>query len=235
MFCFVDFRISKEEEISLKSLGLKPIKVPKCSTVYNAICGHPDIQLCILNKDKPLLLVNKNLPKEFKKTLLDFNINYIETINDIFSPYPNNIALNALITNEYFIHKLSNTDYNLKTYMCKENKTFIDVKQGYTKCSCLQLTDNAIITNDFNILKTLSKLNFDILHLPYGDIELQDFEYGFIGGVGGMISKNKLALFGSLDHYKYGEEVKEFLKKHNITPIYLRDSKLYDRGSLFVV
>ena len=75
----------------------------------------------------------------------------------------------------------------------------------------------------------------DVLLLPYGDIILEGFEYGFIGGVGGMISQDKLALFGDLNHYSYGKEVLKFLNDHNITPIYLKNGKLTDRGSLFVL
>lgn len=48
MHCFVDYRITKEELLSLSKLDLKPILVPKCNDVYDAINGHPDIQLNVL-------------------------------------------------------------------------------------------------------------------------------------------------------------------------------------------
>ena len=44
-----------------------------------------------------------------------------------------------------------------------------------------------------------------------------------------------MAFYGNLNYYKYGLEVKAFLKKYNVEPIYLNNSKLYDRGSLFVI
>lgn len=234
MICFVDYKISIEEEKSLQKLNFKIIKIPKCNEVYNAINGHVDIQICIIDNKKPLIIINKNISNNFKYILSENKINFIETKESITSPYPKNISINALITNDYFIHKLDSTDKNLISNI-QNTKKLINVKQGYTKCSCLYLKDNALITNDPGIAKTLSSYNFDVLHLPYGDIILEDFEYGFIGGVGGMISDSHLALFGSLDKYKYGVEVKEFLKKHNITPIYLKDDKLTDRGSLLII
>ena len=50
-----------------------------------------------------------------------------------------------------------------------------------------------------------------------------------------MISPDKIAFFGELDHYQYGTEVKSFLAKYGVTPIYLKKGKLVDRGSLFVL
>ena len=50
-----------------------------------------------------------------------------------------------------------------------------------------------------------------------------------------MISNNRIAFFGELDYYKYGNEVKSFLSRHGVSPIYLKKGKLIDRGSLIVL
>ena len=76
------------------------------------------------------------------------------------------------------------------------------------------------------------KEDYDILWLPPGDILLPSLNYGFMGGVGGKISDDSLAFFGKLDYYKYGKEIKLFLSKYDIKPIYLSQGKLIDRGSL---
>ena len=34
-----------------------------------------------------------------------------------------------------------------------------------------------------------------------------------------------MAFFGHLDYFKYGNEIKEFLFKHNVKPVYLRKGK----------
>ena len=94
--------------------------------------------------------------------------------------------------------------------------------------------EKVIITNDTGIYNTLKNEDFDILLLPFGDIELSGFNYGFIGGVGGMISDNSMAFFGSLDNYAFGNEIKKFLYKYDVKPIYLSNTKLIDRGSLLV-
>ena len=230
MICFVDYRTTENEINSLKKLNYDVIKIPKDNNLYEAINGHTDIQLNILNKNT--LIINKNINLSFKELLKTKNINFIESDSALSSKYPSNISLNAYITDNYLVHNLKFTDKKILDY-CKNKKT-INVNQGYTKCSILPLREKVIITNDTGIYNTLKNENFDILLLPFGDIELSGFNYGFIGGVGGMISNDSMAFFGSLDNYAFGNEVKKFLYKYDIKPIYLSNTKLIDRGSLLV-
>lgn len=230
MICFVDYRTTENEINSLKKLNYDVIKIPKDNNLYEAINGHTDIQLNIINKHT--LIVNKNINLSFKELLKTKNINFIESDSTLSSKYPNNISLNAYITDNYLVHNLKFTDKKILEY--SKNKKNINVNQGYTKCSILPLREKAIITNDAGIYNTLKSENFDILLLPFGDIELSGFNYGFIGGVGGMISNDSMAFFGSLDNYAFGNEVKKFLYKYDIKPIYLSNTKLIDRGSLLV-
>ena len=230
MICFVDYRTTENEINSLKKLNYDVIKIPKDNNLYEAINGHTDIQLNILNKN--IIIINKNINLSFKELLKTKNINFIESNSTLSSKYPSNISLNAYITDNYLVHNLKFTDKKILDY-CKNKKT-INVNQGYTKCSILPLREKVIITNDTGIYNTLKNEGFDILLLPFGDIELSGFNYGFIGGVGGMISNDSMAFFGSLDNYAFGNEVKKFLYKYDIKPIYLSNTKLIDRGSLLV-
>lgn len=230
MICFVDYRTTENEINSLKKLNYDVIKIPKDNNLYEAINGHTDIQLNILNKNT--IIINKNINLSFKELLKTKNINFIESNSTLSSKYPSNISLNAYITDNYLVHNLKFTDKKILEY-CKNKKT-INVNQGYTKCSILPLREKVIITNDTGIYNTLKNEGFDILLLPFGDIELSGFNYGFIGGVGGMISNDSMAFFGSLDNYAFGNEVKKFLYKYDIKPIYLSNTKLIDRGSLLV-
>lgn len=232
MIGFIDYRTSKEEIDSLRKLNYDLIKIPKDNNLYEAINGHVDIQLNILNSYNREIIINKNINSSFKEILKEKNINFIESDSTLSYKYPSNIALNAYITDNYLVHNLKFTDKKILEY-CK-NKKIINVKQGYTKCSILPIKEKVIITNDTGIYNTLKNEDFDILLLPFGDIELSGFNYGFIGGVGGMISDNSMAFFGSLDNYAFGNEIKKFLYKYDVKPIYLSNTKLIDRGSLLV-
>ncbi len=232
MIGFIDYRTSKEEIDSLRKLNYDLIKIPKDNNLYEAINGHVDIQLNILNSYNREIIINKNINSSFKEILKEKNINFIESDSTLSHKYPSNISLNSYITDNYLVHNLKFTDKKILEY-CK-NKKIINVKQGYTKCSILPIKEKVIITNDTGIYNTLKNEDFDILLLPFGDIELSGFNYGFIGGVGGMISDNSMAFFGSLDNYTFGNEIKKFLYKYDVKPIYLSNTKLIDRGSLLV-
>lgn len=234
MHCFIDYRVTKEELLNLSKLNMNPILVPKCTKVYEAINGHPDIQLNILkNKSLDKVIIQKDISQNFREILKSHNINYIVSKNSLSNTYPDDIILNSLIFENYFIHTLKYTDSNL--LKSQELKLHINVPQGYTKCSILPVRDNALITSDQGIYNTLKDFNFDILLLPPGDILLPSLNYGFIGGVGGMISNNKMAFFGDLDSYKWGDQIKKFLFKYDVSPIALRKGKLIDRGSLLTL
>jgi hypothetical protein len=234
MHCFIDYRVTKEELLNLSKLNLNPILVPKCNDVYDAINGHPDIQLNILrNKSSNEIIVQKNISQYFKEILKANNINYIVSKKSLSNTYPSDIILNSLILENYFIHNLKFSDENLLE--SQSSKIHINVPQGYTKCSILPVRDNALITSDKGIFNYLKNFNFDILLIPPGDILLPSLNYGFIGGVGGMISNDRMAFFGDLDSYKWGYEIKNFLFKYDVLPIALRKGKLIDRGSLLVL
>lgn len=231
MNCFIDYRATEEELLNLQKLNINPILVPKTDLVYQAINGHVDIQLNII--DKNTVIVHKSISSDFLFTLSKYNIKYLLSESSLSSKYPSDIILNALIMNNYFIHNLKFTDKNLLS--SQKSKKLINVKQGYTKCSVLPLKEKVAITNDRGIYNSLLVEGFDMLLIPPGDILLPSLNYGFIGGVGGMISEDELALFGSLEYYKYGELIKDFIKKHKIKALPLKKGKLVDRGSLVLI
>ena len=230
MVAFIDYRTTAEEKKSLSKFNIDFIEIPKNSTLYDAIDGHVDIQMNIIDKKEKKIIVHKDIDSSFLKKLEQYNIKYLKSLSSLTEKYPGNIILNAAILENDIIHNFKYTDKNLISSM--KDKNFINVKQGYSKCSILPIREKVIITNDKGIHDILKKEDYDILWLPPGDILLPTLNYGFIGGVGGKISDDSLAFFGNLDYYKYGKEIKLFLSKYDIKPIYLSQGKLIDRGSL---
>lgn len=234
MHAFVDYRITMEELNNLEKLNVNTIVVPRTSKVYEAIDGHPDIQLNILrNNSSNQIIIQKDMGEHFKEILNRNHIKYIVSKNSLSHTYPGDIILNSLILDKYFIHNLKHTDENL--LKSQESKILINVSQGYSKCSVLPVRNNALITSDKGIFNSLKEYSFDILLIPPEDILLPSLNYGFIGGVGGMISDDRMAFFGELENYRYGEEVKNFLYKYDVKPVSLRKGKLIDRGSLLTL
>lgn len=229
--CFVDYRLSKDEEEKLIEFGVNIVKVPKAN-VYSAIDGHPDIQLHIVSKPNQTLVVHKNICNDFLKSLNSLNIPYELSDSDLGYKYPEDIILNCVSSENYLIHNLKYTDN--KILSINKGKKLINISQGYTKCSTAIISEDAYITSDLPLSIALRNEGLDVLLIPPGDIILPGLDYGFIGGTCGLLDSNTLAFFGSLENYKYGADVKKFLKKHNVKPFYLSNGKLIDRGSILI-
>jgi hypothetical protein len=228
-YAFVDFRISHEEALTLKNLNCKVILCEPCSSLYPAICGHPDILMHFIDNNN--VIIHKDSSLDFEKALKSLNLTVLRSNEFLTNKYPRDIILNAVNTSEFFMHNIKYTDQSLLEKI--HHKTLISVSQGYAKCSTAVLSDKAFITSDIDIHKKLNIYGYDVLLLPPGDILLPGLNYGFIGGTCGMLDSKTIVFYGSLDLYSHGDLVKDFLNKHNITPIYLTHSPLIDRGSIF--
>ncbi|MCY6370561.1 DUF6873 family GME fold protein [Clostridium ganghwense] len=228
----IDHRTSQEEKSSILNLGYDYLICPPSSSLYDAISGHPDILLHII--DNKNIIVHRDIHPKFVKLLKELDINVLYSLSSLNSSYPLDIILNAVNTPNFFMHYLKYTDLNLMKYV-NGRKKLINVNQGYTKCSTAIVNSNAVMTSDKGIAQALYKENVDVLLLPPGDIELPGLNYGFIGGCCGLLEDNILAFFGELDHYAYGKEIYSFLSKHKVDPYFLRKGKLIDRGSLLTI
>jgi hypothetical protein len=227
----VDYRITETEEINLYKLGYHSIKVPPSKVLYEAVSGHPDMLLHKLTSEE--ILVHKSMPKNFINTLISFNYKVMTTHKGLCDSYPNDILLNAVNLDTLFMHNLKYTDPVLLKAV--RGKKQINVKQGYTKCSTAIINNKAVITSDICISKALNHEGVDVLLLPPKDILLKGLDYGFIGGSCGLLDGGTLAFYGNLQKYKYGNEVLNFLLKHDVKPVYLSDENLIDRGTIISI
>lgn len=230
-YAFVDYRISEEELKNLSNLNCNIIKCEPCFKLYDAICGHPDILLHFINNNTVIL--HKEASEAFEASLRNLGIKVIRSQHALTNKYPEDIILNAVNTKDFFMHNLKYSDPVLLEAV--KNKTLIDIKQGYAKCSTAVLSDKAFITSDKSIFKALTSQGCDILLINPGNILLPGLDYGFIGGTCGMLDSNTLVFYGSLEYYPQKQEISSFLKRNNITPIFLSDTPLMDRGSIFFI
>lgn len=224
-----DFRISEIEKENLYKLGFETILVPPSSTLYEAVCGHPDMLLHIA--DITNIVVHRNMASSFINELTASGFRVLLSDESLGASYPFDIRLNGLNIGNIFLHNLKYTDAALMKMV--KNKKLINVKQGYTKCSAAIVNEQAVITSDKGIYNSLVPEGIDVLLLPPGHIELPGLNYGFIGGCCGLLEEGTMAFYGDLNEYIYGKEVLHFLKKHDVKPVFLRKAPLIDRGSLF--
>ena len=226
----VDGRVSSKTLETLNSLNLNIIPTIQCKEVSGPISYHPDIVLHPVNHNT--LVVAPNVFDYYKEKLGGRGMEIIKGETKLSKDYPGDIAYNVGRIGNLAIHNFKYTDEKLKYCLRKENLEFINVNQGYTKCSMAITGDKSIITADYPIYKKLTNLGVDVLLIQAGSIKLEGYPYGFIGGTCGNLSKETIMFSGSLNRHPDEEKILNFLKKCNKKAIYLSDEKVIDIGTI---
>lgn len=186
--------ISKNADIRLINAFNDVILVDKTAPVYDAVSCHPDIYYC-------------RLP--------DGSVIQAKT-GEIGSAYPENIGFNALCLDKYFIHNLKYTNARLKSQAERLELIPVNVRQGYTKCSCVAVDGSSVITSDDGIYKVLSALDdVNVLKIRHGYVHLDGFEYGFLGGASGRVG-DTLYFAGDITKHPDFELIRTFIEQRNV-------------------
>lgn len=215
---------------SLEKKNIKVIKTIKCQRVDKSIAYHPDIVLHPINYNT--LIIAPSVFPYYKEKLKGLNLNLIQGEKELSCKYPADIAYNVGRIYKYAIHNFKYTDELLKFYLKKEGLDFIDIKQGYAKCSISIVDERSVITSDISIYNKLKKLGFNVLKINPGNIKLEGQNYGFIGGSTGNTSKDEFVLSGTLESHPEKEKIEEFLLLKNKKIEYLSKKHIIDIGTI---
>lgn len=226
-----DYRISKTAEKSLEKQGIEVIKSFPHKNLYNAVNGHPDMQIHHLGKNK--FVCEPSVYEYYKQKLMNSEI--IKGIMSITDKYPFDIAYNAVVIGNCFFHNLNFTDSKIYEYYKSLGVKLLNVRQGYTKCSVAVISENAIITSDISISKIAAQNNIDTLYFDPSDIKLSGVSNGFAGGICGLINRNLLAVNGDINLLNNGKEFVAFCNKYGVDLLNLNDNIPEDIGSIIPV
>ena len=214
---------------SLKKLGFELIYTDCVVEFISYEQYHADMQ-CIKLCD--ILFVLRN-SKNLIEKLNDKDIPITVSEKYAKGEYPANILLNALSISNNIVAKIDSIDNNLLNYAKEHNYNLINVKQGYTACSCCKISENAVITSDPSIYKILRNANFDVLKIREGHITLYGAnrgETGFIGGASVLLNKENVLFFGNIINHPDYDIIKAFCNKHNVSMHYIEEIELTDIG-----
>ncbi|MCD8027053.1 MAG: hypothetical protein LUF33_09095 [Clostridiales bacterium] len=141
--------------------------------------------------------------------------------------------LNFLYLNKILYGKLSAIDSGLLKYCKTNNIKIVNVNQGYCRCSALVAAENAVITADSAIQNALQENGADVLKISNGNIVLDGYDYGFIGGAGAKLDNNTLAFFGNIENNPYFPGIYNFCRKYNVKiDIIGKEAPLTDIGGI---
>ena len=191
------------------SSGIKRFVVKPNNYIDFAVRSHADMSAIHLGGNEILLDKQQS---EIGEKINAYGCKVTYTEREIKGKYPADIALNFTILDNRFIGKTDCGDEKLLKSVIDFDK--INVKQGYCKCSCLVVNDNAVITDDESIFKTLTDIGIDCLLVSKGDVLLPGHEYGFIGGASGKISANEVLFFGDITKHRDYKKIADFVVKY---------------------
>ncbi len=227
----VDYRCNDKILDALKQLNITTYPSCNIKSLYPAVCGHPDMSICHVGKNK--FICEPTSYDYYKKTLTINSIELIKGCTYINGTYPYDIAYNIACVSNVAFHKLSCTD-NLITENL-DNVNFVNVAQGYSKCNTAIISDKAIITEDESIHCAALQSNIDSLLIKKGGISFEGFEYGFIGGSVGLIDKDILAITGNVEKHVDYAKIITFCEKYNVKLYCLTDDIPVDIGSIIPI
>ena len=176
------------------------------------------------------LVVDRDNFEYYKKIFPDKKI--LSSHSCLSKKYPKDVPLNAFTFKNYFIHNLKFTDKVLLDYYKNSGYEMINIKQGYGKCSSL-VTEDFVITSDGGIYESLRDL-IPIYKINHGEIRLQNFKYGFIGGASGVLGK-KIFFTGDFSHHSSYEEILKIIKKYDYEIEILSKDPIEDYGSIYFI
>ena len=217
----------EESAEKLKSYG-EVVRTKSNKKVLKGLDTHPDILVHPLPSGE--LLVDRDNFDYYKEIFKDKNI--IPSHSSLSGKYPGDIHLNAFAFKKIFIHNLKHTDQVILDYYKNRGYELVNIKQGYAKCSCL-VTEDFVITSDGGIYETLKDL-IPIYKIDHGQIKLQNFNYGFIGGATGVLGK-KIFFTGDFSNHSSYEEILKIINKYNYEIEILSKDPIEDYGTIFFI
>ncbi len=214
---------------ALQKYGVRVLAVPQSGRLSRPVSSHADMICHHLGGNSILVLRGE---ESFGSSLNELGFHTFPTEKIPGKEYPSDVLLNAArIGNKVLLHP-SYVDPCLLMRLRKQNVTMTEVKQGYTKCSCALVAEHAIITSDQGIYRASMQNDFDVLLISPGNIKLEGYPYGFIGGCCGLIGSKTLAFTGSLSNHPDGKNIMKFLSKHKVNTVFLSEGPLIDIGGI---
>lgn len=214
----------------LKSSGIFIIDTYNTRNVDMNISKHADISIVHLGNEVFMCVPES---KEYYSTVLH-NTN-ICTGRDLFQKYPGDVAYNVAFLANYIICKEEATSSEIIRFAEKHDISIINTAQGYAKCNISIISDNAIITSDYNINRAVKKFGIDVLLVDDSAVLLKGYNHGFFGGATGKISPDKLAVNGDINTHINCNEIINFASRYDVEIVSLCDGNIEDIGSILPI
>lgn len=151
--------------------------------------------------------------------------------------YPMTCFYNAIVFNQFLIGLETALDPQVITIAKKSSLELISVKQGYSRCSSFVIGTKILVTSDLGIAKNTRqmiqkfKLDCQVVYCNPKEIDLSGFAHGFIGGTTWQLEEGRRYFYGDISALSNWQDIKTYLYKAGIEPVYIVKKRLEDVGS----
>lgn len=220
--------------------GVVPYFTKECDSLDKRIAAHPDMSVFSFGNGKFAArscckAVFDEICKDLRGNVPALAVKYGKTVQTPTSAleYPFDISFNCfLLKDVLFCGKV--LDETVESSL-EHGTKIVRMKQGYAKCSTCIVSDNAAITEDKSVYKTLHDNGIDVLLLPKREVVLEGYDCGFIGGASFKLSHSELAFFGNIEKHGAYRDIKAFCSNHGVDCISLLHRPLTDYGGAVCV
>ncbi len=149
--------------------------------------------------------------------------------------YPEDVILNALLLGSFLFANTNSLDPVACRVASQNDIEIVHTKQGYAKCSALVI-ENGVISADSGIINAVRKRGFDALLIKPGQIAIDGYDYGFIGGASHFDPYlNTVFFYGDIERHENFVQISDFIKAHGKNYISLSKDTLFDYGGAIIV
>ena len=205
------------------------VKSAPISCMPKSMRHHADLGICIISEK--MAVCPEETMAYYKSALKEYGIEVIKGKSKLKGNYPRDCAYNVGVVGKRFFANEKAIDKELFSRLTENGYEFINVKQGYAKCSMCALDENSLITSDAGIFKECEKKGIDAILVSNDGIRLDGFENGFFGGCCGFDGEN-LLVNGNAKTLKDYENIKKFLSERGFGIISLNSGAVVDIGSI---
>ncbi len=227
----IDSRMSAELKDALRSYADKLIPLPPFERLSAPVASHSD--MLIWRYGKTVITYREYYAKAREQFLQIEKLGYGTVICDepVSDKYPHDIALNCALVGNKILANGNFVSSEIRNIANENGFEIIHTKQGYAKCSCVCISDSAIITADPSIARAASSAGIDVLKITPEHVRLDGYGTGFIGGASG-VTQDAVLFCGNIDTHPDASAIKEFCRKHGKTAVSLSNDELYDYGTV---
>ncbi len=225
-FAIISYKSDFQIENYLKDQGYDVIHSFKSNLLDSHIEDHVDMQIRKISGD--VYICSKECYDHYRAYLPNY-ITLYTTEFESSDKYPRDCILNNFSIDNHLICNPKSVDPVVLKLL--KHEKIIMVNQGYSKCSTIVL-DDFIITSDKSIYKSCLKQDIKSYLIDGGDISLEGYDTGFIGGTCGYSRELGIVFYGNLEKYKFKDKLTDILEKENVRYYYPNTEKFSDFGSI---